>query len=300
MKLLAGSSNQDFAHKLAQQLNIQEVACEFTQFPNGELRPRILDSVKGENIILLQSFSEPVHKHIVEFLLLADALERAGARHVNAVIPWLGYSMQDKMFREGEPIAAKVVANLVSNSYVKRAFLFDLHNSSIPGFFSVPTHHLSALEILAEHLKSQNLTDKSQVVIASPDFGGLKRARVFANLVNLDLIHLDKHRDLATGEVKTLGVTQPVDGKTIVIFDDIINGGGTVVESAKFLKEHGAAKVIFIATHGIFANNGREKIANSPVDQVVVSNTIAQPDHAEKIHVLDVSKAFADQLQTWM
>src|SRR5690348_3446130 len=147
MKLISGQSNRPLATSLAHQLSIPLVDIDIETFANGEKKILIKDDVQGENIVLVQSFTQPVDEHIMEFLLIIDALERMGARHINAVIPWLGYSMQDKAFRAGEPLSAKVVANLVSNSYIKRTFLLDTHNTSIVGFFSVPTHHSIALPL---------------------------------------------------------------------------------------------------------------------------------------------------------
>ncbi len=296
MKIFSGSSNQDLAKKMADKLGIPMGKVEIGTFANGEKRIWVNESVKGENIILVQSFSNPADEHIIEFLLLSDALERAGARHINVVIPWLGYSLQDKIFREGEPIAAKVIANLVSNTYVKRVFLLDLHNSSTPGFFSISTQHLSAMDLFVNHIKSN--FDLKNHVAASPDFGGLKRAHTFSEALGIDLVNIDKHRDLHTGEVEAVGINGEVAGKSVLIFDDIINSGSTVISGAKFLKENGAKEVHFFSTHGIFAK-GFEAIIDSDIDSVVITNSIHQNINHPKIKVLDASGIFADALQIW-
>ena len=300
MKLLSGSSCPALSRKLADQLGIEMVAAELSEFANGERRVLIQDGdlVRGQNIVLVQSFSDPVDQHIMEFLLLTDALERLGARHINLVIPWMGYSLQDKVFRQGEPIGAKVVANLVSNSYIKRAFLLDLHNTSIPGFFSIPTHHLSALSNFAQYARDS--IDLSQAVVASPDFGGLKRARVFANNLELDLVNVDKHRDLKTGQVTAQGLHGDVDGKIVLLFDDCILSGSTVVESAQLIKDQGAAEVHFFATHGIFTNNALQKLAESAVDKLIITNSIQQPEKIDNLFIQDVSHLFADALKNWL
>lgn len=297
MKLISGSSTPELAQHIAQKLGIEMVEVEITEFANHEKRVWIKDSVKGENVILVQSFSNPVDEEIMEFLLLADALERGEARHVNAVIPWLGYSLQDKVFRPGEPIAAKVVADLVSNSYIKRAFLLDLHNSSTPGFFSIPTQHLSAMNLFVEHIKNTLPLDKA--VVASPDFGGLKRARVFAEQLGLELVNIDKHRDLKSGAVSAMGLNGEVAGKTVILFDDVINTGSTVTSATDLLKENNAAAVHFCATHGLFAEDGLARIEASSIDSVVITNSIPHKIHSDKIKVLDVSQLFADALSTW-
>ncbi len=297
MKLISGSSNPALAHSIATHMQIEEIPVEISHFANGEKRVWIKEQVKGENLALVQSFSAPVDEHIMEFLLMADALERLGARHVNLIVPWMGYSLQDKVFREGEPIAAKVVANLVSSAYIKRAILLDLHNSSTPGFFSVPTQHLSALELFAQYCRTTY--DLANSVVASPDFGGLKRARVFAEKLGVELVNIDKHRDLHTGQASAMGVTGSVQGKTVLIFDDVINTGSTVVTAAELLKKEGAQAVHFLATHGVFAHDGVQTVTASSVDSVVVTNSIAQPENTGKVKVIDCAPLFAEALSGW-
>jgi ribose-phosphate pyrophosphokinase len=229
---------------------------------------------------------------------MADALERLGARHINAVIPWMGYSLQDKVFRPGEPIAAKVIANLVSNAHIKRVFLLDLHNSSTPGFFSIPSEHLTALSLFAEFVQNNV---QGEYIVASPDFGGLKRARSFATLLGVPLTNIDKHRDLTTGEVTAVSVQgETVSGKTVVLFDDCIVSGGTVVECAKILKEQGANRVIFCATHGLFVGEAFAKLADPAIDQVVVTDSIAHAELPAKILQLPVAPLFSDAIRSWM
>jgi ribose-phosphate pyrophosphokinase len=234
----------------------------------------------------------------MEFLLLADALERLGVRHINVVIPWMGYSKQDKVFREGEPIGAKVVANLVSNAYVKRAFLLDLHNSSTPGFFSIPTMHLSANQEFVKYAK-ENI-DLSQAIIASPDFGGLKRSRVFADQLGLDLANIDKHRDLHSGEITAVDIHGDVAGKTAIIFDDCILSGGTAIEANNILKERGAKEVILMITHGVFGGGAEERLQNSSIDSIIVTNSIEQHHPFPKLKVLDVAALFGEEIKDWI
>ncbi len=298
MKVISGSSNQPLAAGIAKLLGCELTKVEISKFANGEKRVWIKEPVKGHNVILVQSFSHPTDEYIMEFLLLADALERMGARHINLVLPWMGYSLQDKVFRDGESIAAKVVADLISNVYVKRVFVLDLHNSSTPGFFSIPTQHLSALEFFADYIH-QNFDLKNSVV-ASPDFGGLKRARTLAEKLDIDLVKIDKQRNLTTGEVSSLGVSGDIRNKSIIIFDDVINSGSTVVSAAEVLKKHGAASVHFLSTHGPLVDSAYERMQNSLVDSVVVSNSIIQPAANAKLKVLDIAPLFAEELKTWV
>jgi len=299
MKLISGSSNPDFAKSLSTRLGLETISIEISKFANGEKRIWIKDKIEGENIAFVQSFSDPTDENIMEFLLITDALERLGARHIHAIIPWMGYSLQDKSFRLGEPIAAKVVANLVSNSYVKRATLLDIHNSSVPGFFTIPTQNLSAISLFTEYVRQS--FDLNEIVVASPDFGGLKRAHMFANELHTNLVNVDKHRDLSTGEVTAQSLQGgSVEGKIVVVFDDSILSGGTVLEASKLLKEKGAKEVHFLATHPVLTQGAREKLSHESIDSVVVANTIVQKDLPPKVTILDASELFANALKAWI
>ena len=298
MFVISGSSNPQLAAEIAQLMGLESIPIEIGVFPNGEKRIQIEKDVHGQNIVLVQSFSSPADEFIMEFLLMADALERMGARHINAVIPWMGYSLQDKVFKNGEPLSAKVVADLVSQSYVKRVLLLDLHNMSIPGFFSVPTRQLSALELFAEHI--DKTFEHAKLVVASPDFGGLKRAREFAKKLDVNLVNIDKQRDLHTGQVTATSVHGDVNNKIVIIFDDSVVSGGTVIETAKLLKEQGANSVHFLATHGLFVNDSQNKIQQSEVDSVLVSNSIQHASLVPKITELSVASLFAESLTHWL
>jgi ribose-phosphate pyrophosphokinase len=298
MLLLSGSSNPTLAQAIARELDISQVAIEISHFANGEKRVWIQDSVQGQNVVLVQSFSAPTDEYIMETLLIVDALERQGVRHVNLVIPWMGYSLQDKVFRPGEPIAAKVVANLISHAHIKRAILFDLHNSSTPGFFSIPSHHVTAHQLFAEFVTTTIGLDNA--VIASPDFGGLKRSRVFATALGLELVNIDKHRDLSTGEVSAMGMSGEVEGKKVLLYDDVIISGNTVAETAKLLVNEGASEVYFLSTHGVFTPGALEKLSASPLNQVVITNSISHEHLPEKIIQLDAAQLFADELRAWI
>jgi len=297
MKILAGSANPILAKNIANKLGASLLECEISHFSNGEKKVHITDEVKGENVTIVQSFVNPVDERIIETLLMIDALERMGVRHISLVIPWMGYSLQDKVFQAGEPISAKVIANLISNSYVKRVFLMDLHNDSIPAFFDIPTHYLSASTVFEQYVKKNINLD--QAVVVSPDFGGLKRARSFAKKLGLPLANIDKTRDLNSGKVTTVALHGDVKGKEAIILDDVIVSGSTVVESAKCLKEAGADQVVFLASHGLLTDTAQQKNENSMIDKVIITNTIEHQSLTNKHHVLDVSSIFADHLNNW-
>ena len=191
-----------------------------------------------------------------------------------------------------------MIADLISNAYVKRVHLLDLHNTSIPGFFAIPTQHHSPMMLFKKYIK-ENLDIKNAIVV-SPDFGGLKRARVFANELKLELANIDKHRDLNTGKVTPMGISGNVAGKICLIYDDIINTGSTVVEVARFLKERKAKEVHFLVTHGIFAQNGLTAMTDESINSVIITDSIAHQELPEKIIVLETADLFAKALKTWM
>jgi ribose-phosphate pyrophosphokinase len=298
MKLISGSSNKPLANNIAQKLNLEICDIEIAKFVNGEKKVVINDSLRGENVCLVQSFSNPVDENIIEFLLIVDALKRMGVRHINLALPWMGYSLQDKVFTNGSPISAKVVADLISNSDVKRIFLLDLHNTSIPGFFSIPAHHDTAMDIFVKYAKENY--NHEELIVVSPDFGGLKRARVFADNLNLDLANIDKHRDYKTGQVTPVGISGNVENKVCLIYDDVINTGGTVVETAKYLKNKGAKEVHFLVTHGIFAKDGLKLMENENIDSVVITNSIQHDLLPARVKVLDCASIFAENLKKWI
>lgn len=298
MKIISGSSNPQLAQNIAENLNVPLVDRKITQFSNGEKRVWIQDEVHGNDVCIVQSITNPTDQTLVETLLIADALERMGAKDVILVLPWMGYSLQDKVFRAGEPISAKVVADLISNSYIKRVMLMDLHNDSIQAFYSTPTNYLSAMPVFEKYVRDN--FDLSQAVIASPDFGGLKRARTFANRLELDLVNIDKTRDLKTGEVRAVDLHGNVRNKKVLLFDDVIVSGGTVVKSAALVKEKGASEVIFLATHGILTDDAEQRIQASQTNRVVLTNSIENPNLPEKFEILDVSGVFSQTLKKWL
>lgn len=295
MIIFSGSSRVAFIDQLAERLQAELGEIDIDQFANGEKRLRVLTSVDGQECVIIQSFSQPVDEQIIELVLIADALERAGAKEVTAVIPWLGYSLQDKVFRDGEPLAARVVADIVSHAFIQRVVVLDMHNPSIVGFFSVPTVHLRALTLFSDYARNQ--WERTESVVVSPDFGGLKQARLFAEQLGVELVNVNKHRDLKTGLVSTLGLSGEVQGKICLVYDDVINTGGTVVEVAKLLKEQGAKEVHFLVTHGLFAGDGLTKMEHEAIDSVVISDSIAHASLPKKIKVVSVVNLIAEKFR---
>lgn len=298
MILLAGSSHPAFARALASSTQISLGESEVSVFPNGEKRVWITTSLTNQDVAILQSLSDPVDANIMELSLFADAAERAGARSITAIIPWMGYSLQDKVFRTGEPIAARVIANMVSASGVKRVILMDLHNNSVAGFYSVPTTVLSSLDTFVADVQAH--VELKNAIVISPDFGGLKRAAVFAERLGVELANIDKLRDVVTGKVTARFAGGNITGKTCIVTDDCINTGSTIVEVARALKESGASKVIFYATHALLAGKASALLQKSDVDEVVVSDTVAIPPAKQfkKLRVISVVPVFAQAIKS--
>jgi len=256
MVILSGSSNLPLATKLAKELGVPRVKREIGKFPNGETKLRLLEDIKDQTVVIIQSLQTPVNDYLIELLLLADAARRAGAKKIISVIPWLGYSKQDKVFSPGEPLSAAVVARAISSAPIDKVFLMELHNLKEAEFFTLPTRHISFIDGFVDEL-SDKVNENS--VVVSPDTGGNPRSDEFAKRLGLSVIYIDKKRHLVTGEVKALGTT-----------------GSTVVADSKYLRQHWAKSVTFCATHGIFAR-GFSIFTGGEVDKIIISDTIPVP-----------------------
>lgn len=293
-KIFAGSSNPQLALKVSQKSRIPLGKIELGIFYDGEIDVWVKENVNNSDVFVLQSNSTPVNNHIIELALIADALKRSGAHKITAVIPYFGYSRKEKQTRPGEPISAKVVAELIISAGISKIVCLDLHADAIVGFFDVPVIYLSALEVLAARIKKEKLTNP---IVIAPDVGGVKRARNFASMLNAPLAVIEKRRDINTRDhMEVLSMSGEVSGDTAIIVDDVISTGGTVIESAGALKKRGVKKIIVCATHGVFAGGGIKKIEKSIVDKVFVTDSIAQNIKSPKLEVVSVSGLIANCL----
>lgn len=295
MIIFSLSSHPKLAEAVAKVSSYKLGKVSISQFPNGETRLKVETDVDNQEVAVVQSLSDPVDTNTIELLLMADALERAGAKEVKAVIPWLGYSLQDKVFRPGEPLAARVIADVISHAYIHKVVTFDLHNPSIAGFFSKPTDHVRLLPLFVEYVQKE--MDCQNCVVVSPDFGGLKAARGFAEALKLPLRNINKHRDLETGTVETVNMSGDVKGKICLVYDDVINTGSTVGEVAKFLKENGAKEVHFLVTHALLAGDAKERLTDKAIDSVVVSDSIYHHDLPKKVKVISIAETIAQRIK---
>ena len=294
MLVFSGSSNQTLAKKLAKELGTRLGKVELARFSNDEARIWINESNPGKTAVLVQSLSAPTDQNLVEFCLIADALQRLGVKRIVAVIPWLGYSKQDKVFRPGEPLSVKVIAKMLQVVPLEKVITFDLHNLAIPGFFEVPVVNLSGRKVFRE-IFSKRITDRT--VIAAVDAGSVKSSERFSeDLGGVPLVYMNKIRDLTTGKVVYKSMSESVEGKTVLIKDDLISTGNTLVEAAKFLKANGAGVIDVCATHHLYVPGAQEKLDNSPMNQIMVTDTVEPRSKSKKLKVVSVAKMITEEI----
>jgi len=287
MKIFSGSSNKPLAQKIARELGLKLGKIELSRFPNGEARVWVKEKVNNGICLIVQSFSLPPDENIIEFCLIADALYRAGARRTIGVVPWFGYCIQDKVFRQGEPLTSKVIAKIVHQAKIKKLITVDLHNETILGFFDKPVLHLSATDLFINYFKKEDKID----FVVSPDVGALKKVTKLANRLDLPIAVINKKRDLKTGRVSILGINQEVKGKKVLINDDFTSTGQTLIKTAAYLKKMGVEKVYASLAHHFYIPGVQEKIEKSQIDKLFVTDTIAPPKNKkyQKLKIISIS-----------
>ena len=272
MMVFTGNANPVLAQEVANHLGIELGRADVGRFSDGEIMLELLENVRGRDVFVLQSTSYPTNDSLMEVMVMVDALRRSSAGRITAAIPYLGYSRQDRRPRSARvAITAKVVANMLTSVGVNRLLTMDLHSDQIQGFFDIPVDNIYATPILIDDLLTQN---HENLVVVSPDVGGVVRARACAKQLNSDLAIIDKRRPKAN-VAKVMNIIGEVEGRTCVIMDDMVDTANTLCEAARALKEQGAVKVLAYATHPILSGNAAERITNSDLDGLVVTNTIA-------------------------
>lgn len=274
MKIYSGSSNIPLAKKLSKSMNIPLGEVELNKFTNNECKVWVKDKVPQE-VIILQSFSNPVDYHIIEFCLLADALKRQGAEKIIAIVPWLGYSKQDKVFRPGEPLSVKVIAKIIQTTPIKKIITFDLHNPAIMGFFETPLKNINASGLFLDYFKSQ--LESNDYIMVSPDAGAVKTSTQFANKLNIPIAYLNKKRDLKTGKVIIEGIDRSIKNKDIIILDDMIVTGSTLLSASNYLKRKGAQSITVVATHHLYLNGVQQKLEKAGINTFLITDSIKKP-----------------------
>ncbi len=287
-KLFSGTSSQYLAEKIAQNYGqpLGEVIVD--RFSDGEISPHFIESVRGCDVFLIQSTFSPTD-NLMELLLLIDAARRASAKYVTAVVPYFGYARQDRKDKPRVSIGAKLIANLFSAAGADRLMTCDLHAGQIQGFFDFPVDHFDGSSIFVPYLKN---IPKDNLVFASPDVGGVKRTRNFAKYFEVDMVVCDKHRK-RSNEVASMQVIGEVEGKDVVLVDDLVDTAGTLCKAAQIIKEKGAISVKAISTHPVLSGNAYENIENSELEELVVTDTIPLKRESPKIKVLTVASLFA-------
>lgn len=292
VKIFSGRATTYLADKIAQAYGETLGEVKYQQFSDGEMSPFIAESVRGHEVFIVQSTFPPAD-NFMELLLMIDAAKRASAESINVIIPYFGYARQDRKDKPRVAIAAKMIANLLSAAGASRIMTCDLHADQIQGFFDIPVDHLDGAYIFVPYLKSLGLTD---IMFASPDVGGIKRARYFAKYFDADLAVCDKHRKEAN-KIESMRLIGEVDGKDVILVDDLVDTAGTICKAASLLKENGAKSVRAVCTHPVLSGKAYENISNSVLEEIVVTDTIPLKENISKIKVITVSNLFAKAIR---
>lgn len=300
IKVFAGRGSTDLANRVCRQMGIELCAARTTVFPDGELIVKLEEDVRGRDCYVVLSTCEPVNDNLMELCVAIDCLRRASAGRITAVIPYYGYARQDRKDEGRVPITAKLVANMIVAAGAHRVMSIDLHAAQIQGFFDIPVDHLSATPVFVEYFRKLKKTGElNDLCLVSPDVGNVKVAESMANLLGGDLAIINKRR-LSGSKVATGNLIGNVEGKTVLMFDDMISTAGTVCEAAKLVRERGAKDVIAAATHAVLVGPAVERLSSSPISRVVVTNTIPMPARVEplksKIVQLDVGALLGEAI----
>lgn len=287
LKIFTGNANPALAKEICDYLGLPLGEAFVGRFNNGEVQIMIDESVRGKDVFIIQPTSYPVNDNLMELMVMADALKRASARHITAVVPYYGYARQDRKTRGREPITAKLVANLMQTAGITRLVTIDLHAGQIQGFFDVPVDHLFGASILAKYINEKNMED---VIVVSPDLGGVTRARDLADRIGAPIAIIEKKRP-EPGVAKVMNLIGDVAGKNCIIIDDIVDTAGSLVEGAKALEEFGAKSVTAAVTHAVLTEPASERIANSNIKELIVTNTIPLPENCNLPNITQLSVA---------
>ena len=273
MKIFSGTANQPLAQAICKSIGVELGKCTIKPFPDGETFVKIEENVRGEEVFIVQPTSPPTNHHLMELFIMMDALRRASAARITAVLPFYGYARQDRKDQPRVPITAKLVANLLVASGANRILAMDLHAQQIQGFFDIPVDHLYAAPVMYDYLKQKKLTD---LVVVSPDTGGLKMAHAYSQVLESGLAIVAKRRKSPT-EVESMAVIGDIDGKNVLLVDDLTETAGTLTAAAALLKEKGAKKIIACVSHAILNDTGIERLRKSMIDELITTDTVQRP-----------------------
>ena len=288
LKIFALNSNRPLAQKIADEVGVELGKLSVDRFSDGEIQINIEESVRGDNVYVIQSTSAPVNDNLMELMIMIDALRRASANTINVVLPYYGYARQDRKARSREPITAKLVANMLQNSGVTRIVALDLHAAQIQGFFDIPVDHLMGAPLLADYFINEGVA--ANAVVVSPDHGGVTRARALAEFLKAPIAIIDKRRP-RPNVAKIMNIIGDVKGKKCIMIDDMIDTAGTISKGAQALMDAGAEEVYASATHAVLSGPAIARLDNSPLKQVVVTDSIQLPDEKQIDKIVQVSVA---------
>ncbi|MEI8350469.1 MAG: ribose-phosphate pyrophosphokinase [Candidatus Omnitrophota bacterium] len=293
--VFSGNANKELAAKIAKALKVKEGIMMSSRFSDGETRVKIEDNVRGKDVFIIQPTCPPVNENMMELLIIIDALKRASANRITAVMPYFGYARQDRKDQPRVPITAKLVANLLAIAGASRVLTLDLHAGQVQGFFDIPLDHLYAIDVFFDYFQSKKMSD---LTVVSPDVGGIKMARAYAKKFHSGLAIVDKRRNTPES-TEVMHILGDVKDKNVIMIDDIIATGSSLVEAAAALKNAGARKIFAAVTHGVLSANAVEKIDASHIDTLIITDSIPLSDvkKSKRIHVVSVSRLFADAIR---
>ncbi|CAA6821803.1 MAG: Ribose-phosphate pyrophosphokinase (EC [uncultured Sulfurovum sp.] len=291
--LFSGTSNPALANEIAEYLEMPLSEATINRFSDGEISVQISESVRGKDVFIIQPTSAPANANLMELLIMTDALKRSSAKSITAVVPYYGYARQDRKAAPRVPITAKLVANLIETAGITRMVTVDLHASQIQGFFDIPVDNLYGAILFMDYIRSKNFENP---VIASPDIGGVARARYFAKELGLEMVIVDKRREKAN-EAEVMNVIGSVEGKDVILIDDMIDTAGTMVQGASALKNLGANSVMACCTHPVLSGPAIERLQKGDLDELVVSNTIPSNHTCDKIKVLTTAPMLGEVIR---
>lgn len=273
MKIISGTAHPELAKNIAKEMGLHLCEAQVNAFPDGESFVQIQESIRGEDVFIVQPTCPPTNHNLMELLVMVDAVRRASAKRITAVMPFYGYARQDRKDKPRVPITSKLVANLLTAAGVDRVLTMDLHAAQIQGFFEIPVDHLHSVPVLVKHLKANYVKDMNNLVVVSPDIGGVKNAKSYANILGTELAIVAKQRISAT-EVNAHAVIGDVEGKDVLMVDDMTESGGTLCAAAEVLKQHGAARIFAAVSHGVLNEKARTRLANSPIERLLTSDSV--------------------------
>ncbi len=295
LMLFSGNSNPGLSKKISDNLGVALGSCDIERFSDGEIKVKINQNVRGKDVFVIQSTSYPANEHLMELLIMIDALKRASAQRITAVLPYYGYARQDRKDRPRVPITAKLVANLVTRAGADRVLTIDLHAGQIQGFFDIPLDHLFAVSVFGQYFKDKNIKD---IVIVSPDVGGIKTARAYAKKFGADLAVVDKRR-IDDKKTEVMHIMGDVKGKNVVMVDDMVATAGSLTEAAAALKKNGAKDIYAAVTHPVLCGPAIERLKGSEIKELVVTDTIplSEEKKLDMIVQLSISPVLAEAIK---